>query len=160
MYFHALRAASSSSRGGARLAGLALGRRAGGAAGVAARGRSVSATSAANAPVPGDQGVAMDQPKQQQQQPQVPLQQDAGAKNKRDDAHKTIGDVMSDSFGEGYSTRCEEEGFGVVYGRHDPDEEDSGAEIHPGHPEYDALQGSEVKEKEKARHHKDDKHAT
>ncbi|CAN6281600.1 unnamed protein product [Urochloa humidicola] len=152
MYFHALGAA----RGGARL-GLAIGRRAGGAAsGVAARGRSVSATSAANAPVPGDQGVAMDQPKQQQ--PQVPVH-DAGAKNKRDDAHKTIGDVMRDSFGEGYSTRCEEEGFGVVYGRHDPDE-DSGAEIHPGHPEYDALQGSEVKEKEKARHHKDDKHAT
>lgn len=26
--------------------------------------------------------------------------------------------------------------------------------------EYDTSQGSEVKEKEKARHHKDDKHAT
>ncbi|CAL4935644.1 unnamed protein product [Urochloa decumbens] len=155
MYFHALRAASSIGSG-ARL-GLALGRRAGGAAGVAARGRSISATSAANAPVPGDQGVAMEHPKQQQQ-PQVPLQ-DAGAKNKPGDAHKTIGDVMSHSFGEGYSTRCEEEGFGGVYGRYDP-EEHRGVEIHPGHPEYDALQGSEVKEKEKARHHKDDKRAT
>ncbi|CAL4918777.1 unnamed protein product [Urochloa decumbens] len=158
MYFHGLRAASSIG-GGARL-GLALGRRAGGAASAAARGRSISATSAANAPVPGDQGVAMEHPKQQQQ-PQVPLQdQDAGAKNQRgSDAHKTIGDVMSHSFGEGYSTRCEEEGFGGVYGRHDPEEQRS-AEIHPGHPEYDLLQGSEVKEKEKARHHKDDKHAT
>ncbi|CAN6287004.1 unnamed protein product [Urochloa humidicola] len=144
MYFQALRAATS----GGRL-GLALGRRAGGAAGVAARGRSISATSAANAPVPGHQGVAMEHPKQ-----------DPGTKDKQDDVHKTIGDVMSHSFGEGYSTRCEEEGFGGVYGRHDDPAEHRGAEIHPGHPEYDALQGSEVKEEEKARHHKDDKQAT
>ncbi|XP_045826910.1 uncharacterized protein LOC123918803 isoform X5 [Trifolium pratense] len=43
------------------------------------------------------------------------------------------GDVMSHSFGEGYATRSDEEGFGGVY-------------------DYDKTQGSEVKEKEKARH--------
>jgi hypothetical protein len=44
-----------------------------------------------NAPVPGDQGVGREQPKQQQQ-PQVPPQDAAGDKNKRrDDMHKTTG---------------------------------------------------------------------
>jgi hypothetical protein len=43
-----------------------------------------------NAPVPGDQGVGMEQPKQQP--PQVPPQDAAGDKNKRrDDMHKTTG---------------------------------------------------------------------
>lgn len=42
---------------------------------------------------------------------------------------------MTHSFGEGYSTRSEEEGFGGVYGRNDPvfnrgTEED----VHPSHP--------------------------
>jgi len=73
--------------------------------------------------------------------------------------HKTTGDVMSHSFGEGYSTRSDEEGFGGVYGGNDPVEH-PGTEIHPSHPEYDTSQGSEVKEKEKARHLKDEKHAT
>ncbi|RCV41148.1 hypothetical protein SEVIR_9G110600v4 [Setaria viridis] len=169
MYSYTLRAATSS--GGGTGLGFALGRiggrRGGGgagapglvvpAAGAAARGRSVSATPAAEKPVPGDQGVGMEQPKQQQQ-PQVPPQ-DAGAKNKRDDMHKTTGDVMSHSFGEGYSTRSDEEGFGGVYGGTDPVEH-HGTEIHPSHPEYDTSQGSEVKEKEKARHLKDDKRAT
>ncbi|CAN6309557.1 unnamed protein product [Urochloa humidicola] len=163
MYSYTLRAASSS--------GFALGRigsRRSGGGGVAApglvvpvagaaRGRSVSATPAAEAPVPGDQGVGMEQPKQQQ--PQVPPQDAAGGKGKRDDTHKTTGDVMSHSFGEGYSTRSDEEGFGGVYGGNDPVER-PGTEIHPSHPEYDTSQGSEVKEKEKARHLKDDKHAT
>ncbi|KAG0547824.1 hypothetical protein BDA96_01G113300 [Sorghum bicolor] len=171
MYPYTLRAAASSSTG----LGFALGRiggtttRGGGggaaaqglvvpAAGVA-RGRSVSSTPAGNAPVPGDQGVGMEQPKQQQ--PQVPAQDAAaGDKNKRrDDMHKTTGDVMSHSFGEGYSTRSDEEGFGGVYGGNDPVEH-PGTEIHPSHPEYDTSQGSEVKEKEKARHLKDEKHAT
>nr|CAB3493427.1 unnamed protein product [Digitaria exilis] len=163
MYSYTLRAASSSGTG----LGFALGRIGGSGGGAAApglvvpiagaaRARSVSATSAASEPVPGDQGVAMEQPKQQQPQ-QVP-QQDAGGKNKRDDTHKTTGDVMSHSFGEGYATRSEEEGFGGVYGRPDP-EEHGGAD---DHPEYDTSQGSEVKEKEKekARHHRDEKHAT
>ena len=44
---------------------------------------------AADAPVPGDQGVAMEHPKQQQQ-PKVPPQ-DAGGKGKRDDMHRTTG---------------------------------------------------------------------
>ncbi|OEL29517.1 hypothetical protein BAE44_0009463 [Dichanthelium oligosanthes] len=165
MYSYTLRAASSSASGGTGLVGFALGRiggrRGGGAAAPglvvpaagAARGRSVSATPAASAPVPGDQGVGMEQPKQQQ--PQVPPQ-DAGAKNKRDDTHKTTGDVMSHSFGVGYSTRSDEEGFGGVYGRNDPVER-PGTEIHP---EYDTSQGSEVKDKEKARHLRDEKHAT
>ncbi|KAF8675355.1 hypothetical protein HU200_047719 [Digitaria exilis] len=164
MYSYTLRAASSSGTG----LGFALGRIGGSGGGAAApglvvpiagaaRARSVSATSAASEPVPGDQGVAMEQPKQQQPQ-QVP-QQDAGGKNKRDDTHKTTGDVMSHSFGEGYSTRSDEEGFGGVYGGNDPVEH-PGTEIHPSHPEYDTSQGSEVREKEKARHLKDDKHAT
>ncbi|GMJ08758.1 hypothetical protein like AT5G66780 [Hibiscus trionum] len=58
------------------------------------------------------------------------------------------GDVMSDSFGEGYATRSEEEGFGGIYGGNDKKTEE---ENHPG-PDYDKTQGSEVKEKEKGRH--------
>ena len=42
-------------------------------------------------------------------------------------------DVMSHSFGEGYSTRSDEEGFGGVYGGNDPVEH-PGTEIHPSHP--------------------------
>ena len=40
--------------------------------------------------MPRDQGVAMEHPKQQQQQPKVPPQ-DAGGKGKCDDMHKTTG---------------------------------------------------------------------
>ena len=40
---------------------------------------------------------------------------------------------MSHSFGEGYSTRSDEEGFGGVYGGNDPVEH-PGTEIHPSHP--------------------------
>ncbi|PWZ19847.1 hypothetical protein Zm00014a_037239 [Zea mays] len=169
MYPYTFRAAASSSSSTAL--GFALGRiggttRSGGvaapglvvpAAGVA-RGRSVSSTPAGSAPVPGDQGVGMDQPKQQQQ-PKVPPRDAAGGENKRDDMHKHTRDVMTHSFGEGYSTRSDEEGFGGVYGGNDPVEH-PGAEIHPSHSEYDTSQGSEVKEKEKARHLKDEKHAT
>ncbi|CAN6292314.1 unnamed protein product [Urochloa humidicola] len=157
MYSYTLRAASSSGFALGRIGGRRGGRGGAAAPGLVARGRSVSATPAAEAPVPGDQGVGMEQPKQQQ--PQVPPQDAAGGKGKRDDMHKTTGDVMSHSFGEGYSTRSDEEGFGGVYGGNDPVEH-PGTEIHPSHPEYDTSQGSEVKEKEKARHLKDDKHAT
>ncbi|BAU00088.1 hypothetical protein LR48_Vigan06g044800 [Vigna angularis] len=61
------------------------------------------------------------------------------------------GDVMSHSFGEGYATRCDEEGFGGIYGGKQsmPKTDEC---IHENHPAYDKTQGSEVKEKEKARH--------
>ncbi|KAF7828846.1 late embryogenesis abundant protein [Senna tora] len=69
--------------------------------------------------------------------------------------NEKTGDVMSHSFGEGYATRSDEEGFGGVYG----DNDSSAASkiqtdkvIHENHPAYDKTQGSEVKEKEKARH--------
>ncbi|KAK8511531.1 hypothetical protein V6N12_038133 [Hibiscus sabdariffa] len=59
------------------------------------------------------------------------------------------GDVMSDSFGEGYATRSDEEGFGGIYGGNDKKTDE---ENHANLPDYDKTQGSEVKEKEKARH--------
>ncbi|KAI3987023.1 hypothetical protein MKX01_039958 [Papaver californicum] len=65
---------------------------------------------------------------------------------------KITGDVMSHSFGEGYSTRSDEEGFGGIYGDNQafPDK-DVIHENHPSHAGYDKTQGSEVSEKEKAR---------
>ncbi|KAF3440795.1 hypothetical protein FNV43_RR19081 [Rhamnella rubrinervis] len=66
--------------------------------------------------------------------------------------NEKTGDVMSHSFGEGYATRSDEEGFGGVYGGNQSilkTEEDQ--LIHENHPAYDKTQGSEVKEKEKAR---------
>ncbi|XP_062214748.1 uncharacterized protein LOC133915555 [Phragmites australis] len=155
MYSYSLRAASSGNTG----LGFALGRfggtRGGGVAALglvapvaaSSRGRSVSATSAANSPVPGDQGVGMEQPRQ-----------GADRENARDDMHKATRDVMTISFGEAYSTRSDDEGFGGVYGRNNPVEH-PGTEIHPSHPEDYTSQGSEVKE-EMARHLKDEKHAT
>jgi len=80
----------------------------------------------------------------------------AGAKTSQSD-----GDDMADSFGDGYSTRSSDEGFGQRYS------EDikfgqtlsEGAEVeHHAHThvevrrEYDQSQGSEVTEKEKGRH--------
>ncbi|XP_009759264.1 uncharacterized protein LOC107788119 [Nicotiana tabacum] len=56
-------------------------------------------------------------------------------------------DTMS-SFGEGYATRSDEEGFGGIYGGNQDVEEKI---VHGNAPEYDTKQGSEVKEKEKAR---------
>ncbi|XP_059456071.1 uncharacterized protein LOC132186230 [Corylus avellana] len=77
-------------------------------------------------------------------------------KHKTDKAHnpnEKTGDVMSHSFGEGYSTRSDEEGFGGIYGGNQsiPKPEQDG-HVHENHPAYDKSQGSEVKEKEKARH--------
>ncbi|XP_052195515.1 uncharacterized protein LOC127803381 [Diospyros lotus] len=69
------------------------------------------------------------------------------------------GDVMSHSFGEGYATRSEEEGFGGIYGGNDTsqqaeDDGDHAKATHEDHPEFDKSQGSEVAEKEKGRHQK------
>ncbi|KAM3363149.1 hypothetical protein P3S68_018003 [Capsicum galapagoense] len=56
-------------------------------------------------------------------------------------------DAMS-SFGGGYVTRSDEEGFGGIYGGKQEEEEKID---HGNTPEYDNKQGSEVKETEKAR---------
>ncbi|KRZ64576.1 hypothetical protein T10_4463 [Trichinella papuae] len=61
---------------------------------------------------------------------------------------KATGDGMSHSFGEGYSTRSDEEGFGGVYGGN---QSISKPGEHENHPDYDKSQGSEVKQKEKGR---------
>ncbi|KAJ0869004.1 hypothetical protein HanRHA438_Chr11g0484381 [Helianthus annuus] len=62
-------------------------------------------------------------------------------------------DVMSHSYGEGYATRSDEEGFGGTYGGNQSlSHEDEDKIVHGNSPEYDKTQGSEVKEKEKARH--------
>ncbi|VAI43039.1 unnamed protein product [Triticum turgidum subsp. durum] len=89
-----------------------------------------------------------------------------GMEHPRDDTHNTkeyiawlITDVTSHPFGVAYSTRSDEEGFGGVYARDDdrPAFSRPTAEAHPTHPpDHDT---SQVKA-EKARHLKDDKHAT
>ncbi|KAK9165548.1 hypothetical protein Scep_000739 [Stephania cephalantha] len=75
--------------------------------------------------------------------------------NKDNDNNQKNGDVMSRSFGEGYSTRSDEEGFGGIYGGNQT-LRNSGekAEIHENHPDYDKSQGRDVKEKEKGRNTK------
>ncbi|XP_023543425.1 uncharacterized protein LOC111803315 [Cucurbita pepo subsp. pepo] len=62
---------------------------------------------------------------------------------------KQTEDLMTDSFGHAYASRSEEEGFGGIY--RSVESTDEGAE-NEKKPEYDKSQGSEVKEKEKARH--------
>ncbi|CAB4287657.1 unnamed protein product [Prunus armeniaca] len=64
------------------------------------------------------------------------------------------GDAMSHSFGEGYATRSDEEGFGGVFSGNQslPKTQQQDQLIHENHPAYDKTQGSEVKEKEKGRH--------
>ncbi|XP_050230250.1 uncharacterized protein LOC126679296 [Mercurialis annua] len=70
--------------------------------------------------------------------------------------NEKTGDVMSHSFGEGYATRSDEEGFGGIYGGNQSvTEDENDKKIHENHPDYDKTQGSEVKEKEKARHQTD-----
>ncbi|XP_010550389.1 PREDICTED: uncharacterized protein LOC104821276 [Tarenaya hassleriana] len=71
---------------------------------------------------------------------------------KTENPNEKTGDVMSHSFGEGYATRSEEEGFGGIYGGNQSIQKDK--EIHENHPAYDKTQGSEVSEKEKARNQK------
>lgn len=58
-------------------------------------------------------------------------------------------DVMDHSFGPGYSTRSDEEGFGGVYGGNQTIIDKMTAKTN--HHEYDDEQGSEVKEKEHGR---------
>ncbi|CAH8281061.1 unnamed protein product [Arabidopsis lyrata] len=68
---------------------------------------------------------------------------------KPENPNEKTGDVMSHSYGEGYATRCDEEGFGGTYGGNQTLQKEN--EIHENHPDYDKTQGSEAKEKEKAR---------
>ncbi|KAJ9147085.1 hypothetical protein P3X46_029287 [Hevea brasiliensis] len=73
--------------------------------------------------------------------------------DKTQNQDEKTGDVMSHSFGEGYSTRSDEEGFGGIYGGNQSvNNVEMDKKIHENHPAYDKTQGSEVKEKEKARH--------
>ncbi|XP_049382814.1 uncharacterized protein LOC125847176 [Solanum stenotomum] len=67
--------------------------------------------------------------------------------NKKPEQDK-VTDTMSSSYGEAYATRSDEEGFGGIYGGNKEDEENI---KHGKAPEYETKQGSEVKEKEKAR---------
>ncbi|XP_062157172.1 uncharacterized protein LOC133864775 [Alnus glutinosa] len=91
--------------------------------------------------------MATQQPdsKQNTDKPQKP--------NLNPNPNEKTGDVMSHSFGEGYATRSDEEGFGGIYGGNQsfpkPEHDEP---VHENHPAYDKSQGSEVKEKEKARH--------
>ncbi|CAH2043126.1 unnamed protein product [Thlaspi arvense] len=68
---------------------------------------------------------------------------------KPENANDKTGDVMSHSFGEGYATRSDEEGFGGTYGGNQTFQKKN--EVHENHPDYDKSQGSESKEKEKSR---------
>ncbi|XWS29299.1 hypothetical protein CRYUN_Cryun24cG0017000 [Craigia yunnanensis] len=72
---------------------------------------------------------------------------------KENNPKEKTGDVMSNSFGEGYATRSDEEGFGGTNGGNQSKSKiQMDKEINENHPAYDKSQGSEVKEKEKARH--------
>ncbi|KAF8053556.1 hypothetical protein N665_1401s0015 [Sinapis alba] len=68
---------------------------------------------------------------------------------KPENPKEKTGDVMSHSFGEGYATRSDEEGFGGTYGGNQTLQKDH--EVHENHPDYDKTQGSEAKEKERGR---------
>ncbi|XP_042495725.1 uncharacterized protein LOC122074820 [Macadamia integrifolia] len=76
--------------------------------------------------------------------------------DKTHEHHEKTKGAMSDSFGEGYATRSDEEGFGGIYGGNQQlkpktnKEEETSHENQPA--EYDKTQGSEVREKEKGRH--------
>lgn len=67
---------------------------------------------------------------------------------KKPDAEAGARDDMADSFGEAYSTRSSDEGFGGTYATV---EHDANAHVEAQHV-YDQSQGSEVREEEKARH--------
>ncbi|VVB18277.1 unnamed protein product [Arabis nemorensis] len=51
---------------------------------------------------------------------------------KPENPNEKIGDVMSHSFGEGYATRADDEGFGGIYGGNQTLQKDN--EIHENHP--------------------------
>ncbi|TYG94700.1 hypothetical protein ES288_A11G209800v1 [Gossypium darwinii] len=80
--------------------------------------------------------------------PETPRNMDQKSENS---PKAMTGDVMSHSFGDGYSTRSDDEGFGGTIGGSQSSLQ-MDKEIHENHPAYDKNQGSEVKEKEKARH--------
>ncbi|CDY54166.1 BnaC07g48560D [Brassica napus] len=69
---------------------------------------------------------------------------------KPENSKEKYGDVMSHSFGEGYATRSDEEGFGGTYGGNQSFQKHND-EVHENHPDYDKTQGSEAKEKERGR---------
>ncbi|CAN6874426.1 unnamed protein product [Brassica oleracea var. botrytis] len=69
---------------------------------------------------------------------------------KPENPKEKTGDVMSHSFGEGYATRSDEEGFGGTYGGNQSFQKHND-EVHENHPDYDKTQGSEAKEKERGR---------
>ncbi|EPS61945.1 hypothetical protein M569_12849, partial [Genlisea aurea] len=64
-------------------------------------------------------------------------------------------DTMT-SFGEGYSTRSDEEGFGGIYGGNQSLKDENAPPSSSSPPEeFDHGQGSQVKETEKSRHQKE-----
>ncbi|KAJ0239053.1 hypothetical protein HA466_0235650 [Hirschfeldia incana] len=69
---------------------------------------------------------------------------------KLENPKEKTGDVMSHSFGEGYATRSDEEGFGGTYGGNQSFQKGND-DVHENHPDYDKTQGSEAKEKERGR---------
>ncbi|CAI8588699.1 unnamed protein product [Vicia faba] len=79
--------------------------------------------------------------------PKMDEAQKANTQKKETTEH---GDVMSHSFGEGYATRSDEEGFGGIYGGNQSLQQHKS--VHENHPDYDKTQGSVVKEKETSRH--------
>ncbi|KAL6346461.1 hypothetical protein AAG906_033257 [Vitis piasezkii] len=64
-------------------------------------------------------------------------------------------DEMSTSFGVAYATRSDEEGFGGIYGGNQSLGECDKEAAQENHNDYERTQGSDVKEKEKARHQKE-----
>ncbi|ESR38925.1 hypothetical protein KPL70_019584 [Citrus sinensis] len=86
--------------------------------------------------------------------PTNPQNMETSQKMDPNNPQEKTGDVMSHSFGEGYATRSDEEGFGGIYGGNQffPNKDDKDKDINENHPAFDKSQGSEVKEKEKARH--------
>ncbi|XP_068653756.1 uncharacterized protein [Aristolochia californica] len=71
---------------------------------------------------------------------------------------KKDGDVMTQSFGEAYATRCDEEGFGGIYARYENLEEERVEKANMSRQkhreDYDQSQG--VKEKERGRNEPED----
>ncbi|PKA58136.1 hypothetical protein AXF42_Ash019840 [Apostasia shenzhenica] len=70
------------------------------------------------------------------------------------------GDLMSDSYGVGYSTRSNDDGFGGIYGGYEETLKATGDDNEPRstvglcqieHFKHDITQGSEVKQKQNAR---------
>ncbi|KAG6399628.1 hypothetical protein SASPL_141109 [Salvia splendens] len=80
--------------------------------------------------------IKMESHKQKQREPDS---------NKQTDSESKSVESMS-SFGEGYATRSDEEGFGGIYGGNQYVSKDGEEK------DFEHNQGSHVKEKEKARH--------